>query len=169
MRKDFLETDRFIVRSIELTDANENYLSWFESSENTIHINTANDIRSLSDIVDYVKSRATKEDVLFLAIVLKETKLHIGNIKFEPLDFINERAYLGIFIGDPSWRNKGVFSEIFLPVTKILKARGIFKIYLGVKNYNLPALNAYLKTGFRIVDEGLITGQDGIELRYDIP
>jgi RimJ/RimL family protein N-acetyltransferase len=58
---------------------------------------------------------------------------------------------MGILIGDPSWRGKGVAKEVIFKTSQYLKKYNqIKKIYLGVDNRNKIALKAYKKAGFKI-------------------
>ena len=90
------------------------------------------------------------DNCIFLGI-FNNTR-HIGNIKFEPIDFIEKYAIMGVLIGDKEWQGKGVFKEIFKQTSKELYSLGINKIYLGVDTNNFNAISSYIKTGFKIIE-----------------
>jgi RimJ/RimL family protein N-acetyltransferase len=84
-----------------------------------------------------------------LGIFDKITNLHIGNIKYEPVNSKLRYAIMGILIGEAEWRGKGVASEVLLASAKWLwNNRNIQQIILGVSHSNLAAIRAYRKVGF---------------------
>jgi ribosomal-protein-alanine N-acetyltransferase len=144
-----LETNRFFLRELAVEDVSSRYLGWLCDSAAKKWISTAESMRGLSDLREYVRQRAGREDVLFLGIFSKVDGLHIGNIKYEPI-LENERwAELGVLIGDPEFRGKRVFAEVLAASAVWLKVnRQIERIRLGVELENLSAVTAYQKAGF---------------------
>lgn len=55
------------------------------------------------------------------------------------------------FAVDPKLRRRGFGSKLFSFALSKLKKRGIRSVYLEVRESNLPAINLYLKFGFKIV------------------
>jgi len=144
-----IETDRFRLRELTVNDVSTRYLGWLSDSEAKKWIITAKKTRGLADLRNYVQQRVGREDVLFLGIFSKDSNLHIGNIKYEPVNRDEARAELGVLIGDPAFRGQRVFAEVLAASAAWLKThRQIRRIYLGVKRENLAAVNAYRKTGF---------------------
>lgn len=79
----------------------------------------------------------------------KKTGLHIGNIKYEPINFQLSYAVMGILIGDPIWRGVGVAPEVIVASAKWLRDQhGIKRVVLGVNLLNKAAIKAYQKIGF---------------------
>jgi [ribosomal protein S5]-alanine N-acetyltransferase len=60
---------------------------------------------------NYVVERENRQGVSFLGIFTK-VALHIGNIKYETIDHKKKTEVMGVFIGDNSWRCKGVAAEV---------------------------------------------------------
>lgn len=84
-------------------------------------------------------------------IFFKENKKHIGNIKLEPIDFENNKATLGILIGDKEYWGKGIGTEaVKLLVNWSFDNLGLEEVNLGVISENKAAINVYTKAGFRI-------------------
>lgn len=145
-----LITERFVLRPLTPADATELYLHWLADQDARRYILTAGVTRSLDDLRAYIASRSDKADVLFLGIFERVTGKHIGNIKYEPIDIAEGSAEMGILIGDPSWRGRGVAQEVILASALWLKRhRQISTILLGVEIDNEGALKAYLRTGFK--------------------
>ena len=79
---------------------------------------------------------------------------HIGNIKYEPIDYKGKTAVLGILIGDSDWRGKGVAIEVIKASAHYLAERyGVTTIFLGVNQNNKAAVSAYQKVGFKIKEQ----------------
>ena len=85
---------------------------------------------------------------MFLAIETK-SGLHIGNIKYDPIDFNACTAEMGILIGNQDWIGRGVAGEVILASCLWLSKKiGVKKITLGVHPDNIGAILAYRKIGF---------------------
>lgn len=146
-----IDTKRFILKPITSKDVNNNYLSWLDIEISGGYIDYAKNTITLVDLMQYVKERENQKNILFLAIFDKITNQHIGNIKYEPINFDDKTATMGILIGDKNWRGKGVASEVITASAKYLKKTHHIKmILLGVDKTNIPALSAYQKIGFSI-------------------
>ncbi len=149
-----IDTKRFILKPLTKDYVNYNYLSWLTLKNTGSYIDYAKKISTLADLKQYVKNRENRRSVLFLAIFTKKTHQHIGNIKYEPIDFKNKKATMGILIGDKNWRGKGVASEVITASNHYLKNNcNIQTIFLGVHQKNIFALLAYQKIGFDIVSK----------------
>ena len=93
-------------------------------------------------------------DELNLAICVKGSDEHVGNIYLREIDWIYQHAQLEIFIGDMDERRKGygrsairqLLSHAFLDL-------GLKKLHLKVLADNQAAINLYEKCGFSIEGE----------------
>ena len=149
-----INTERFQLKSLTTKDVTEKYLSWFnQSKEIEKYISFAQKCEGIDSLMQYVKDKKDREDVLFLGIFCSLGQ-HIGNIKYEPIDLKNRTATMGILIGDKEWRGKGVASEVIKISGKYLKNNyGIKYIDLGVDKSNARAISAYEKINFKIIEE----------------
>lgn len=148
-----IETERLFLRELRIEDATEVYLGWFKDATATRYICTAVVTKELTDLRRYVLERAGREDVLFLGIFEKVSGLHIGNIKYEPVDTVAGFAIMGILIGDPAYRGMGVTPEVLKVSAAWLKAhRGIRQIVLRVLAEHTAAVRAYERVGFVVED-----------------
>jgi aminopeptidase-like protein/RimJ/RimL family protein N-acetyltransferase len=144
-----IRTERFILRPLTESDASERYLQWLSDADAQRYIYSAAATRSFEDLRQYIAERAGRDDVLFLGIFESLTGLHIGNIKYEPLDPAARFAVMGILIGDPAYRGRGVTAEVLTASAQWLRDRhGIEEIVLGVDAENTPAIRAYERIGF---------------------
>jgi RimJ/RimL family protein N-acetyltransferase len=158
-----LETARFELRELTLADATERYLSWLSDDQARKYITAAAATKGLADLRDYIGERIGREDVLFLGIFDRDTHAHIGNIKYEPIDAAQRCATMGILIGDPAYRGRGVTPEVLEASARWLQSRrGIEQILLGVDRENVGAIRAYEKVGF-VLEESPLLRKDSAE------
>lgn len=148
-----IETSRFFLRELTVEDASERYLDWLSEPEARKWIVAAASSQRLSDLRTYIFDRIGRTDILFLGIFEKNEGVHIGNIKYEPVNSVAGYAVMGVLIGDPAYRGKEVAVEVLLASAKWLALhRQIREILLGVDKDNKAAIRAYQKIGFSFVD-----------------
>lgn len=148
-----ISSERFLLRELVEEDVTERYLGWLRDVDAKKHITAAAHTEGLSDLMQYVRDRIGRDDILFLGIFEKTNGLHIGNIKYEPVNSALGYAIMGILIGDPAYRGKGVATEALNASALWLKGhRNIRQILLGVSKDNPAAVRSYEKTGFVVAD-----------------
>ncbi len=144
-------SERFLLKILTEDLVTETYLSWFEQKNSLDHIEySKNKNITLLSLKQYVNEKFNSSECLFFGIYDREKNKHIGNIKFEPIDFKQGYTVLGVLIGAAEWRGRGVFTEIFKALSIELKKIGLKKVYLGVSNHNKAAITAYEKAGFSL-------------------
>ncbi|VUX54982.1 Acetyltransferase (GNAT) domain protein [uncultured Woeseiaceae bacterium] len=147
------DSKRFQLRELTLNDVTERYLEWLRDADAIKYIAAATKTNELSDLKTYVKDRIGRNDVLFLGIFEKEKGTHIGNIKYEPVNSDLGYAIMGILIGEPKWREKGVGTEVLETSALWLKDNSnINQILLGVNEKNIAGIRSYEKAGFIVAD-----------------
>ncbi len=140
-----------MLRSLTPADATESYLSWFSDLSAQKYIEAASTTSRLTDLEDYIREKVARDDVVFLGIFDRDSGAHIGNLKYEPVDEAAGTAVMGVLIGDPSFRGKGVTPEVLEASMQWLKQRrNVRTIILGVSRENEQAIRAYEKVGFSI-------------------
>lgn len=146
-----IETDRFILRRLTIDDAMPQYLSWLDEQSRQGFILSAREKISIQQLREYIAERSCRNDVIFFGIFTRDQKCHIGNIKFEPVNYLLKYAVMGILIGEPRWRGLGVTPEVIMASAEWLDVQfGISQIILGVDINNTQAIKSYQKSGFAI-------------------
>jgi [ribosomal protein S5]-alanine N-acetyltransferase len=144
-----ITSKRFIIRPLRVDDVGQHYADWLKDTAAKQYIAAAASSPGVDDLKQYVEERSDRDDVLFLGIFDKANSQHIGNIKYEPVDSNLGYAIMGILIGKPAWRGKGVAAEVLESTAKWLKQnRNIKQIVLGVDRSNIAAIRSYIKVGF---------------------
>lgn len=141
-----ISTNRFILKPLVISDVTDRYAGWLNNPLSNQFILAK---LSRADLTKYVTERLNRDNVLFLGVFSKTDSLHIGNIKYEPIDSQKSYAIMGILIGDAAWRGKGAAGEIILASASWLHVnKNINHIVLGVNKSNIAAIQAYQKIGF---------------------
>ena len=162
-------TERFIFKVLKPSEVTLKYLSWFSDPKVIKNIEATKSMTDLDKLKSYVEERFNAPEAIMWGIYSNKNSEHIGNIKYEPLDWSKQIAVMGILIGEEEWRGKGVAQEAILSTAKVLKNLGIQKIYLGVSKDNLEAIRAYQKMGFlESTNEYLKVLSDGLEMVLNI-
>jgi RimJ/RimL family protein N-acetyltransferase len=88
---------------------------------------------------------------LRLAICLKGSQKHIGNVNLTSIDLLNKNAEFSIFIGDKSEWGKGFASEAcLLMLDHAFHQLNLERIYLYVLEEHNAAIKLYKKCGFTV-------------------
>ena len=91
------------------------------------------------------------KDNIFLAIVLKDNKKHIGNIKIGPINWYHRLAEIGIMIGEKDCWGKGYAAEaISLLADFAFSKLNLHKLTAGCYEQNQGSLKAFQKAGFEV-------------------
>lgn len=150
-----LEGEKVVLRSISEDDVTQRYLNFLNDKEVSKFLDAGRKEHSIDDLKSYVKEKISKEDCVFLVVMDKESGLHIGNIKIEPIDYDNRKAEIGIMIGDKNFWGKGYGAEAMRIAVKFcFQDLDLNRVTLGVIEDNIQAIKAYKKVGF--VLEGIL-------------
>ncbi len=152
-----IDGKRIYLRTLTVKDATERYRSWINDQE----VNRFLDSKriTIDELEKYIQKRVNDSNCLFCGIFLKKNDIHIGNVKLEPINFIEKRATLGIMIGAKDYWNKGFATEsLEIILNYSFNTLGLDEIDLGVYKKNTSAVKAYIKTGFEIYNEDYYEG-----------
>ena len=145
-----IKSKRFVLSLLTEADATYRYLSWFDDSKAKEFISYKSS--SLDELKNYIKTKNNDPAAILLGIFTDG--VHIGNIKYEPIDLVNKTATMGILLGEAQWRGKGVAAEVIsISADYLAKHFHIETIILGVDKGNTPAISAYKKLGFEISEQ----------------
>jgi [ribosomal protein S5]-alanine N-acetyltransferase len=171
MKNVLMESERFFLRTLIEDDVNARYLEWINGSDKSQYINYTNQNRNVDEVSTFVTERVNSDTVLFLGIFVRESGEHIGNIKYEPIDFKKSYAIMGILIGEKNWRGRGVAAEVIIKSSTWLHEKyGVRQFILGVNTGNVWAIRAYKKVGFRQKQTPMLSAMDEatISMVWDI-
>jgi ribosomal-protein-alanine N-acetyltransferase len=144
-----LESERLLLEPLSLSHLSQEYLNWLNDPEviNYIELEKGYTAEQLEKYIHEVE----KKNILFWAIIVKQSSKHIGNIKIDPVNVKDGLCEYGILLGDKGEWGKGLAKEASLKVIdycfNILHLR---KMTLGVVEKNINAVELYKKIGFII-------------------
>jgi ribosomal-protein-alanine N-acetyltransferase len=145
-----IETKRLQLRNLNDADVTESYLSWLNDPDVLRYLEVRfSKSTDLKDLGAFVKTVNDSRDTLMFGIFIKESGLHIGNIKLGPIKFEHSRAEIGFLIGDRESWGLGYASEAIQAVSQYgLENLNLAKIGAGCYETNLGSMKALLKAGF---------------------
>ena len=157
MKASIIESQRLILRPLNLSHLSNNYVSWLNDFEVSKYIISAGDY-NYKKLEKYLED-IEKKDIYFWAIHLKTNNKHIGNIKIDPINTKHGLGQYGIMLGDKSEWSKGFAKESSLAIIDFcFNELRLRKITLEVIVDNNVAFKLYKKIGF--VVEGLRKNQE---------
>jgi len=144
----FIDGKSIYLRPIHKNDA-EKMASWMNDQEVreylTIYLPVTSDMEDAW--IDSLKERQGKDVVL--AVVLKETDEHVGNIGLHSIGSKNRTATLGIVIGAKKYWGKGIGTEaIELILDYAFNTLNLRKVNSIVVEGNTGSLRIHEKNGF---------------------
>lgn len=147
--KNFIEGENIYLRELEISDVNQSYCNWMNDPEVTQYLNKHPGKWTIKELKNYVKKIKRSPYVLFWAIISKDKKRHIGNIKLGHINGIHGFSDIGIIIGEKSFWGKGSATEaIRLVVSYAFNQLNLQKLIAGVNKNNLGSIRLFRKAGF---------------------
>lgn len=105
---------------------------------------------TLEQELEWFERQSVSETSVSFTIYERSSSQAIGTTELHDLDFRNRTAEFGILIGEAAQRGKGFGTETaHLMLDYGFTALGLHNIMLQVYAYNIPAIRAYEKAGFR--------------------
>ncbi|MCL2185336.1 MAG: GNAT family N-acetyltransferase [Treponema sp.] len=135
------------------------YLSPIDVNDTQIFTQWLNDLDLTKNLILYSSSINMESEKEFLinlskdhnySIIDIETDQLIGNCGFSEIDYLNQTAEIGLFIGNKDYWNKGYGTEaLSLLIDYGFKALNFHSIMLKVYGFNARAKKCYEKIGFK--------------------
>ena len=148
-RAHFLEGPRLYLRDLRPDDVGERYRAWMNDAAVMRFMESRFVSHSIESLRAYVAEKARSSDTIFLAIVTKATKRHIGNIKLGPIHPVHRRGDIGIIIGEKDCWGRGYATEAIEILTRYaFEQLHLHKLTAGCYADNSGSTRAFEKAGF---------------------
>ena len=136
------------LRPLTIQDVTPAYEAWFRDPEVRRWIAFAKRRPTRRALVNYIVERHGKADVLLLAICHEGR--HVGNIKAERID---DQAILGLFIGDPAVRGKGIGPAAIRQAARwCVRHWKVGLVAAGIHPFNTRSMRAFEKCNFKVAN-----------------
>ncbi|MDA3831817.1 MAG: GNAT family protein [Spirochaetales bacterium] len=123
------------------------YAEWLNDLETTKYLTLSTANITLEGEQDYVRNLSKEHNY---AVIDQKTDLLVGNCGISDWDKIHGTAEVGIFLGNPEFRNRGYGTEaLYLLLSYAFSFLNIKSVMLRVYEQNKQALHCYEKVGFR--------------------
>jgi RimJ/RimL family protein N-acetyltransferase len=143
----YLVSANIYLRALEQRDVSDRYVRWLNDPEIRNNVVAGNFPQGYDSIREFVASMRTPHAVSF-AICLKAEGAHVGNVALRHIDWTNRQAEVGILVGEPSVRGRGVASEaVDLVCRYAFETLKLRRVWTGTTN---PiAAKLFLRLGWR--------------------
>ena len=133
---------------IDINDA-EKYTQWLNDLE------VVENLYIYHHVINFESEKAILEELSkthTYSIMDIENDQLIGNCGFTDIDYLNQTAEVGIFIGEKNYWSKGYGTEALkLLIDYGFKALNLHNIFLKVFAFNKRAIKSYEKVGFKTI------------------
>ena len=131
---------------IDVNDV-ETFTEWLNDMEILTNLQLYSGIVSLENEKTFLNNLSKDHNY---SIIDLETEKLIGNCGFLDIDYVNQTAEVGIFIGNKNYWNRGYGTEaLSLLVDYGFKALNFHNIMLKVYKFNKGGIKCYEKIGFK--------------------
>ena len=140
------------LKKLDINDYSINYLNWMNDKKVVEFTEQRYSKHNKKDILDFIKSKknSKKEIVFGIFLKVKSKKIHIGNIKLGPIDFIHKNALISYFIGEKKYWGKNITTMAIKKLIIIAKKKyKLKKIYAGFYSNNIGSKKVLEKNGFK--------------------
>lgn len=137
-----------ILAPITSKEINSRYLNWLNDPEINEFLEVRHKRQTLDDIINYINTLRAKEGCDVLAIFLKDTYKHVGNIGITDR-LPGGHVGMGAMIGDKRAQMAGVGAEaLILFLEYMFNYEGVRRIFGGVLLANKKAQKFWGHLGF---------------------
>ena len=144
---------KIILRKLNLKkDISKKYQNWMNDPEVHKFTDQINKKHSLANIRNFVKEKNKSKNEFLYGIFLKKnnSKIHIGNIKLGPINFIHMTGEISYFIGEKDLWGKGYTTLAIKEISRIAKKMGLKKLKAGFYEKNIGSKKVLEKNNFKL-------------------
>lgn len=144
-----IEGPQLHLRDVRVEDATDAYAAWMNDPEVNRYTESRFIRHTPESLRRYIEAITASENNLFLAIVTKGNRRHIGNIKLSAINGYHGTAEVGIIIGDKDYWGCGYGSEaIDLLVGYAFGILSLRKLTAGIYANNPGSIRSFERAGF---------------------
>ena len=151
----FIEGEKIFLRAIEEDDLNGNWINWLNNRRVTQYMNHGVFPYNAQKLHEYYTKVIQSNSDIVLAIVMKENKIHIGNIGVHNINYIKRTGTVGIIIGEENAWGKGVGKEAIILLSRhLINNLNLNRLHASTSCENIGCIKSFEKAGY--TKEGLL-------------
>ena len=133
-------------------DITKKYKDWMNDKEVHKYTEQKYTKHSISKIRKFVDKKNKSKNEFLYGIFLKQnnSKIHIGNIKLGPINFIHKTSSISYFIGEKQLWGKGLTTMAIKEISKVAKKMGLKKLKAGLYEMNIGSKKVLEKNNFKL-------------------
>jgi RimJ/RimL family protein N-acetyltransferase len=129
-----------------------NYVAWMNDPDITQFLESRWRAHTFESIRAFVAAMNESPRDFQFGMFLKNSDIHIGNIKVGNIDLMHRRGDVGLLIGDKNSWGKGYATEAITLVTRFaFEELNLNKLIAGMYAPNQGSYKAFIKAGWRDV------------------
>ena len=133
----FLENDDVGLRNLVESDAEGNYVNWFNDSEVCKYNSHHRFPMTKLEVQEYIRNANTNNRNMVFAVIEKKNNTHIGNISLQQINYIDRNAEIAFLFGEKDFWGKGfATSAAKLLIHHAFMELGMNRIYFGTSEEN---------------------------------
>ena len=145
----FLEGADIGLRTLEEADADGTYRDWFNDGEVCKYNSHHRFAMAKEELLAFIKSSHSSRNALILAVELKETGVHIGNISLQNINYLDRAAEISFIFGEKAYWGRGYATQAArLLINHAFFQLGLRRIYFGTSEVNIGMQKVGEKLGF---------------------
>ena len=161
----FLTGDRIYLRTLEESDATDDYVAWLNDREVTRYMGSGKFPATHESIRQFIANFQDNTAAVGFAIIDRKSSQFIGTVTLHTIDWINRTAETGLMIGRKDfWGNGYAFEAWKLVLGYAFNRLGLRKITAGAATENKASIGSLKKLGFQV--EGKLRAQYYIDGEY---
>ncbi|MDA1129830.1 MAG: GNAT family protein [Chloroflexi bacterium] len=146
-----LTGDTVILRPLTHSDIGQEYLSWLNDREVTRYLGVGGSRSTIADVEKFLEKFEDSPNDLALAIIDRESDLHIGNVTLNNVSMVHRTGDTGLMIGRKDFWGRGLaFQAWALIIEHAFDQMGLRKVIAGVVDGNTASLRTLERLGFKI-------------------
>ncbi len=128
------------------------YHAWISNLETSQYLAETGAVRTLDEALDWYERLSRLEDERRFTIYTLPDFQPVGTVNLHQIDHKHRKANLGIMIGEPGMRGRGLGTEaVELIVDYGFNALDLNSIWLSTLEFNTAGRKAYARVGFKEV------------------
>ena len=148
--KTLIGDDVISLRALTKSDINGNYSNWFNDPKIVEHNSHGRFPMTKEKLETYVASVESNPSIIALAVIMRKTETHVGNISLQKINWIDRNAEIAFILGEKNYQNKGIMLRAGkLLINHAFNQLNLHRVYCGTIDSNLGMKSLAIKLGMQ--------------------